>query len=114
MDPQILRRVVEEGTQAQAERAARLTATNRALERVGLTGLSSAAPPSASAAPTPHVDAADALGLELLRGGFGTVCGVALDKRAYGAALRWARLLQLSQKATPTRLSFATHASHIY
>ena len=36
MDPQILRRVVEEGTQAQAERGARLTATNRALERVGL------------------------------------------------------------------------------
>ena len=44
VDEQVRGWVLKSGTQLQAERAARLTATNRALRQVGHTGLPASAP----------------------------------------------------------------------
>ena len=53
VDEQVRGWVLKSGTQLQAERAARLTATNRALRQVGHTGLPAAReqPPATEAAP---------------------------------------------------------------
>ena len=98
VEPEIIRKLEQTGSVAQAERAARLTAANRELKRIGLVGLTFA--PPCEAKPEPRAPLCDGLlSLEVIRGDHGRVCGMGLDKRAYNAAAKHARYLSSHNKA---------------